>query len=123
MRAVIVITLSLLIQMGLFGRVVSDVLICPVSSLEHCHDHDAGHEHSHHDCHDNDVSSGDENCPPDCGEHHHHHGNCVHSMQLSIFGDCEYRLAPPHAVSLKCDWHHLRAPDGPVMEMNKPPLI
>ncbi|HSP41405.1 MAG TPA: hypothetical protein VLO11_00915 [Luteolibacter sp.] len=119
MRAVIVITLSLLIQMGLFGRVMSEGLCGQALSFGHCHEHDGSHEHSHDDTH-----HGDENCPPDCGEHHHHHHeNCVHGMQLSIFGDCEYRPAPPHAVSLKCDRHHLRAPDGPVMEMDKPPLI
>ena len=123
MRFASVIILSLLIQTGLFGRVVTNGLCCPVSSLEHCHDHDAGHGDSHDGCHDSDSPVGDDKCPSDCGEHHHHHGNCIHSMQFSISGEGHHRLAPPLAVSLGCDRQHLRAPDGPVMEMDKPPLI
>lgn len=119
MRAVIVIAISLLIQMGLFGRVMSDAPCCPDISLEHCHEHDHSHEHGP-DTHD---SSEDPDCPPDCGEHHHHHGGCIHSLQLSIPAETTCRLVTPHPVSLKCDRQHHRAPDGPVMEMDKPPLI
>jgi hypothetical protein len=44
-------------------------------------------------------------------------------MQISLAGDGCCRLAAPHAVSLGCERQQLRAPDGPVMEKDKPPLI
>ena len=119
MRPTIVFALSLLIQMGLLGSVLCDGPCCPDISVEHCHEHDHAHEHGP----DTHSSSEEPNCPPDCGEHHHHHGGCIHSLQMSIPAETRCRLGTPHAVSLKCERKHHRAPDGPVMEMDKPPLI
>lgn len=126
MRLASVIFVSLLIHLGLLGRVLGDGLCCPETPQELAHSHDCGNadaHHSHGDCENDHDPSDEGKCPPDCGEHHHHHGACFHSMQLSLIAEGLCRLNPPHAVSLECEWHHLRAPDGPVMEMDKPPLI
>ena len=119
MRAACLILATMLIQLGLLGRLMADGPCCPDSSLEHFHDHDHSHDHGQ-DC---DGSSEDRKCPSDCGDHRHHHGNCIHSMQISVAGECQHRLAPPHVVSLACERHDMRAPGGPVMELDKPPLI
>lgn len=63
-------------------------------------------------------------CAPDCPEKHHHHGTCcIHGVQLSFIADHHFRLTPPRYLSLGCDVLDMRAPDGPVFEMDKPPLI
>lgn len=125
MRFASVIILSLLIHLGLVGRVVGEGVCCPEThDHSHTHDHgDMGIHHSHGDCTGDHEESDEGDCPPDCGDHHHHHGTCFHSMQLSLIGEGQCRLSPPHSVSLGCERQHLRAPDGPVMEMDKPPLI
>jgi len=124
MRFVSITILTLLIQSGLCSRLVASGVCCPNQSLEHAHGHDyRSTDHSDGDCTGDHDSPGKPACPSDCGEHHHHHGSCIHGVQLSLAGDGHCRLTPPHAVSLACELQHSRAPDGPVMEMDKPPLI
>jgi hypothetical protein len=126
MRLASVIILTLFVQLGLFGRLAGNGVCCPTQSMEHSHAHDSlGVEtgHSHDDCTDDHHPADEGKCPPDCGEHHHHHGTCFHNMQMSLAGDGHCRLAPPYVVSLGCGWQHMQAPDGPVFELDKPPLI
>jgi hypothetical protein len=110
MRFAFIAALSLLIQMGLFGRVMHQASCCPDAPPAHCHDH----EHSHDS--DHDPSS-------DSDKTHHHHASCIHSIPLSFSSDCDHRSAPMYCVSIERILRHERAPDGPVMEMDKPPLI
>lgn len=126
MRHASVIILSLLIHLGLFGRLAADGECCPQPALEHCHVdcHDHGAPgHSHDPCIADHHAPDRGNCPSDCGEHHHHHGTCIHSMQLSLTADSHCLLIPPRSLMMGCDRLHLRAPEGPVFEMDKPPLI
>ena len=115
--------LSLLIQIGLLGRVMSEGLHCPSSVLEHhCQDHGCDDSHGEPETgSDSDHSPKGKEAHSDCAEHHH--GNCIHNLQLSIPGDVDQRLLLPRFVLLSAKRHHLRPPLGPVFEMDKPPLI
>jgi hypothetical protein len=126
MRHASVIILSLLIQMGLLGRLAAEGGCCPQATMEpsHVDPHDHGTPgHSHGDCADDHDAPDRKKCPSDCGEHHHHDGTCIHSMQLSLTADNPCRLIPPRFLTMGCDRLHLRAPESPVFEMDKPPLI
>lgn len=121
------IILTLLIQLGFFCRLAYEGECCPQAGMEHTHlEASCHHDDSDHPapvCAAEVQTSDLGNCPSDCTEHHHHHGTCIHSMQLSHIVDSHCRLAPPHSLMMGCDWLHMRVPDGPVFEMDKPPLI
>jgi hypothetical protein len=128
MRSLWLILLTLLTQAGLLARLAPEGDCCPVSVLEHCHmePHDHGADGSHdrqQPCDDGRHCPGDEGCPPDGEHHHHHHGCLVHGMQWAPGGESGCRLAPPRVVSLAREWTQLRVPEGPVRDLDKPPLI
>ena len=131
MRQAFMLLLGVLVQLGLCGRLTAGGGCCP--SLEpvgaHCHagDHDHGHSVA---CQDH-ACAGDrgghdaghrEECPPDCGEHHHR-CVCIHAFQMSCLDQDDFHLVPPCAVALSRDRQQVRVPEDPVMEMDKPPLI
>lgn len=120
MRTFFVILLTLAIQTGLFARLAPEGEFCPQSVIEDCHG-EAG-DHSHDPCDRPHTCPDGDECPLG-GEDHHHHGSCVHSLQLTFGGEGTCELIPLMAVSLGRDTQHLRAPDGPVRDLDKPPLI
>ena len=127
MHSTCAIILCLMVQLGLFSRLATERECCPQVTLEHSHVdfHDQhnvpNHNHSHFTA-DQDAPN-HENCPTDCSEHHHHDGTCIHSLQLSITTDNHCPLIPACSLAMGCGWSHMRVPDGPVFEMDKPPLI
>ena len=141
-RPVVFLILAVLIQMGMLHRVMASGACCPEIVGMHCHDHahthpHHDHDHHHHDHHDHDEqhdadpgilddsldADGKPVCPQDDCGHHHHHGSCVHSIPLSVFGVGDCRLPPLSGLTLAREKQNLRVPVGPVMEKEIPPLI
>jgi len=115
MRGVSILMLTLLIQMGLFGRVLAIIPCCSEVHIEDC-DH-----HNHDDSHDEHEDSSSET-RPETGTGHHH-AKCVHNLLVPTFGVGDPRLTAPHADSISQPRHHTRPPDKPFLALAKPPLI
>ena len=128
MRLLSAILLTALILSGLSMRAVAKGICCPEphSHPSDCTPHDHGgcgdHDESPAHTHEDKLPSGGDSCPPDCGDHHHH-GNCIHVLPISLTAEHHVRLPDLHSVSLQADRHHQRVPEGPVRELDKPPLI
>ncbi len=95
-------------------------------SHEHGHDHDHGSEHGS-PCHGHEEPDHDEpatdcpsNCPP--GDHHHHHA-CCGALPLAVDIAVGCRLPLPDSFLLGLQSLRLVPPDGPVFDLDKPPLI
>lgn len=125
MRHALFIALSLLIQIGLVGRVMSAGMCCPGPVLEHHHDLVCDHPSAIHLGTILDPCAAGHDHPGDCGDphHHHHHGKCIHAVPLTFFEESSSRLAPLAAVAWQCSWHHQLPPEDPVLEQDEPPLI
>lgn len=125
MRHALLIALSLLIQIGLVGRVLSAGTCCPGPALEHHHDPVCAHTDATHIGKTLDPCSSSHDCPADCGDphHHHHHGKCIHAVPFTFCEEASSRLSPPLAVALQCKWQHQIPPEDPVIEQDEPPLI
>ena len=115
-----VILLTMAIQTGLFARLAPEGEFCLQSGVEDCPR--GASDHSHDPCDHTHPCPDDDECPLD-GKHHHHHGSCVHSLQLTFGGEGSCKLTPPFAVSLGREAQQRHAPDGPVRDLDKPPLI
>jgi hypothetical protein len=115
--------LTWLMVLGVFAGLSSRVL-----AIGHSHEH--GHDHaSEHGspCHGHEEPAHDEpatDCPSDCppGEHHHHHACCV-PLQLAVDPAAGYRLPVPESFLVGLLSLNLVPPDGPVFDLDKPPLI
>lgn len=121
MRALFVIMLTLLVQSGVFARLVPAGMCCTVAALEHCHCHEFGGQgcpdHDHPRCPEG------EKCPLDGQPHQHHHSMCGHTQPMTTACDSGCGLLPPFAVGLEREECDSRPPQGPVFELDKPPLI
>lgn len=120
MRALFVIFLSLLIQSGLFARLVPAAIGCAVAAMEDCHPGCGSHDCKDHDC---PPCPDGEKCPLDGQSHHHHHGLCAHLQPLASGCDAVSGLLPPAVTGIGRDETDSHPPQGPVFELDKPPLI
>jgi hypothetical protein len=115
--------LSLLLHLGVFARMVraEDHGHDAVSAVEECcrHGHASpacGEDHSH-------GCPEDTDCPVD-GDHCHHHGACaVHGIFLLSPSEKSITLLSPEGRDLAFEILDDRPEDGPVMKLDKPPLI
>jgi hypothetical protein len=120
MRTLFVILLTLTIQSGLFARLVPGTIGCPLVVMADCHGDDCDdHDSPEHQC---PPCQDGKKCPLD-GHPHHHHGPCVHLQPLTFFGEFASGTLPPHPVRLEREELQLCVPQGPVSDMDKPPLI
>ncbi|MFD0894809.1 hypothetical protein KBB96_04670 [Luteolibacter ambystomatis] len=63
-------------------------------------------------------------CPPYQHDHeHHHHGACCHVPAWVSIDVGEATLFPPTAFSSSLRGGNESPPDGPVMPLDKPPLV
>jgi hypothetical protein len=79
---------------------------------------DCCHDHGDHHSQDEDHHGPD--CPP--GPHHHHARSCcAGTMAIEEPEACRLRVT----AGVRTGWHHPdeETPDGPVLRMDKPPLI
>ncbi len=91
----------------------------------HCHD-SGDEEHSHNPCDSQEHSGCSESHGPgeECPSgHHHHHGACYHASPLIPMDSTGIRMPVPGSLLLGVNASHPRAPDEPVFELDKPPLI
>lgn len=96
---------------GLGGRVLA---------IDHSHAPDQADECCGHD-HVPDDGGHDQDCPP--GPHDHHSHACCHPAPLAGV-EMEYdRMAVPAHSWLGVTWWTALPPDGPVFELDMPPLI
>lgn len=105
--------------------------LCQSSSSESAQEQ-AGHSHEHTCCaHDEPAApvapvelpcdSDDESpCPV---EHHHHHIGCTHVMPLVADLQGRISFSSSACSRMLLNFEHVRAPETPVYEMDKPPLI
>jgi hypothetical protein len=103
------------IMVGLQGRVLG---LDPCEVLESLHHPECG-GHSHSDHGHPDDSSHDKQCP----QEHHHHVACSHSLPSSADFDGSCRLSPPSSFFQGVSHESEKAPDGPSLSEDKPPLI
>jgi hypothetical protein len=120
MRTLFFTFLTIAIHAGLLARMAPEGEFCLRSIVEDCHLAGGGAPDDGCDG-DHACPDGDE-CPAD-GQHHHHHGTCLHSVPLMFAGEGSPELGPLLVVSLGCEARHSRVPDGPVRDLDKPPLI
>ena len=96
---------------GLSGRMIPDDHPYPQEHVKECCGHDCGSDDGDHS----------PDCPP--GSHDHHSHACCHPLPLAGV-EMEYDRVPVPAHSwlgVTC-WTAL-PPEGPVFELDKPPLI
>jgi hypothetical protein len=135
MRLLCAMLVSLTVLSGLMMRVHAMATGCasmgcaylPSHGPHHTHGgpHDCDH-HSHASCAASDHQPG-ESPARDLGSHgdcdHHHHGTCVHGLPLCLHADGTIRVPILHTLLLRREILHQQVPDGPVCELDKPPLI
>ncbi|MFM7182438.1 MAG: hypothetical protein ACKO2G_13365 [Verrucomicrobiales bacterium] len=115
--------LSLLLHLVGFARMVGAEVSGhdALPSADGCCQHEdaspaCGEDHSH-------GCPEDTDCPVE-GDHCHHHGTCaVHSILLLFPSEKSLTLLSPEGRDLAFEILDDRAEDGPVMELDKPPLI
>lgn len=121
MRFLTAIFLAILLHLGVFTQKVRASDDGGEHTTESCCVPDKGH----------DVSSGgpargcpeDDACPVE-GDHCHHHGMCLsHGLTLIFGNEAVVDLLSPEARDLRFDIADFWAEDGPVMKLDKPPLI
>lgn len=143
MGSVFKLLMVLFVGLGMQSRALGvDPCEAMVAACHHGHDHD--HDHGHTEATDGCRSSdhdpahcGADPVPADhsgevhsegdahsCPHHHHHHGGCVCAgSHLMDARDGAIRLAVPGATLLRVAWLEERAPEGPFLSGEKPPLI
>ncbi|BCU79049.1 hypothetical protein [Luteolibacter sp. LG18] len=62
-------------------------------------------------------------CPPYHHDHEHHHGECCHAPVWFSIDAGAASLFPPMVLSASLRGANESAPDGPVLSLDKPPLI
>lgn len=95
---------------------------------------DFGHSHEHHHASEHGASGHghddpaepidhDGECPKSCphGEHHHH--ACCLSQPWAVDGGAVCFLSDPDSLRLGLQLLRLVPPEGPVFDLDKPPLI
>jgi len=84
--------------------------LCSASQHQKACESSAGTEH-------------DDDCPPSPHDHDHHHGECCQTPLwfASLVG--APALFPPDALAVRSLPLNESAPDGPVLALDKPPLI
>jgi hypothetical protein len=121
LRLAVAIFLSLLLHLGVFVRMVRADDFEPVHSGDEC----CQHEHSSPACGEA-PSRGcpeDTDCPVE-GDHCHHHGVCaVHGIMLLFPSEKAITLLCPEGRDFVFEILDDRPEDGPVMKLDKPPLI
>lgn len=97
-----------------------------VHAFDSCFDqmevHASGHDHHHHE-HDSDHpcdADHDQQCPMD---HHHSHGSCGHSMPMGVDASSTVKTCNMSFSLCLMSSEEEQAPDEPVAELDKPPLI
>ena len=90
--------------------------VCPAASV--CSDIDS-------DCHDSQQSDDEhgQDCPDGPHEHHHHHGPCCGGNHFTVHDVDGFRLAIPAESRLEHASVGIIIPDGPLLSLDKPPLI
>jgi len=119
-RAALTLLFLLVIQAGLFARLAPEAAPCLSLVTEHCA-LDA-EPPSHDPCGDPDGCP--DGCPDgdNCPLGGHHHAGCAHHLPVAPADPIGSRLIPPSAVALGHEFENLRVPDGPVQDLDKPPL-
>ena len=62
-------------------------------------------------------------CPPYHHDHEHHHGECCHAPAWVTIDTGGAKLFPPMALTAGLRGGNESPPDGPVMPLDKPPLV
>lgn len=116
---------SLDIVRGLFSWLLMFGVIAGLCGRVLSLDHDHGHDHAADCCgHDHDSrDSGPDDSDGHPGSHDHHSHACCHPAPLA--GEeipCHRLPAPSPSLAGVSDWAS-SPPDGPVFDLDKPPLI
>lgn len=114
--------LTWLLALGVFAGLHARVLASdPCETLARSHHHCHGEENDSHPCHEEPGDSDhDKQCP---AEHHHHHGCVCPVMPLIPNSEPQVRLGCHSSRLGRCVEERQRIPEGPVLGMDKPPLV
>ena len=108
-------------MLGVFAGVGMRALTLDADQTVTCKAECHGTEHPTDDGPCSDSHSSDDECPT--GPHHHHDGLCGHSSPMAVDFATGARLPLPDALLVGLQFSKLLTPEGPVFELDKPPLI
>lgn len=121
------IVLTWLLFLGMIAGLQVRVLEVDPCELVAHHEHEHDYGHAYHPVSECDAPvipcdpDHEDHCPPE--HHHHHHGCYCPSQPLISTGDALPRLGCMSVTRSRLCHENERIPEGPVLGMDKPPLV